>query len=61
MELEEGLLRRLYSKEVAGHGPEPRGRGGAMMKAHATQGRQGQGPGTDQSKLNPLLPNPGLI
>jgi hypothetical protein len=36
-ELEEGIWRRLYSKEVAGRGPGPRRRGGAVGSSrHAT-------------------------
>ena len=34
---EEGLQRRLYLKEVTGHGPGPRRRGGAMVARRRTR------------------------
>ena len=37
LELVGGTRRRLYSKEVAGLGPGPRRRAGAMPKAHGAQ------------------------
>jgi hypothetical protein len=44
LELEEGTRRRLYSKVVAGLGPGPRRRAGAMAEAHGAPGRQGPKP-----------------
>ena len=39
-ELEDGTRRRLYSKDVAGRGPGPRRRAGAMAEAHGAPRRQ---------------------
>ena len=41
LELVEGTRRRLYSKVVAGLGPGPRRRAGAMVEALCAPGRQG--------------------
>jgi len=41
LELVEGTRRRLYSKVVAGLGPRPRRRAGAMAEALCAPGRQG--------------------
>ena len=45
LELVGGTRRRLYSKEVAGLGPGPRRRAGAMAEAHGAQ------EGRDQTDL----------
>jgi hypothetical protein len=41
LELVGGTRRRLYLNEVAGHGPGPRRRAGAMVEAHGAPRRQG--------------------
>ena len=50
LELVGGTRRRLYSKEVAGLGPGPRRRAGAMAEAHGAQ------EGRDQTDLRYNLP-----
>ena len=58
MVLEEGLRRRLYLNEVAGRGPGPRRRGGAVVARRRTReaGRQL----TDRCNLKPNSPSLNL-
>ena len=53
MELEEGLRRRLYLNEVAGRGPGPRRRGGAVVARRRT--REAGQRLTDEYNLKPTL------
>jgi len=61
MELEEGLRRRLYLNEVAGRGPGPRRRGGAVVARRRT--REAGRRFTDRYNLKPnfLIPMTWLI
>jgi hypothetical protein len=48
--LVKGIWRRLYLKDVAGRGPEPRRRGGAAGCSRRARGGRDGGQGTDTTK-----------